>query len=349
MKNIELTKRALALLSASTIALTMGGCSNSSTNQNSSSSIISIVSEMDSSKDQDISSIISSIVSSSSKENESKDVTTEVENPSKVDDTSSRVQDTSSKEQTSSQTESKPQTSSSKPSNSSQSTTSKPSTTKVEKLTRSNINDVEAIETIAKSYSPGIYECESSGTFISLSYRYNGQIYYCEQNEFEFFIALFNEKMMSQQTLVELFEDNTLEDFQRYSRVFSGIGELVYNNNCVLNYDNFVVDPNLKKFLIDLQVKTKECLKTRNDDEYLQFIQPFYDGTHKYINHGDSALIDYFVISALGYVSKDTPNFDLFLLHCNNQMDSSSLIEYISSPTGFYLKTRSNQLTKKLQ
>ena len=178
MKNIELTKRALALLSASTFAVTMGGCGNSSTNQNSSSPTSSIISEIDSSKDQDISSIISSIVSTSSEENQSKDTTTEIGNTSKEEDTSSRVEDTSSRPQTSSkeentsskgQTSSKSEITSSKNQNSSNTVSSSSSQINTSsntssivmptRVTKENINDVDTFVYLAnefrKSSAPG--------------------------------------------------------------------------------------------------------------------------------------------------------------------------------------------------
>lgn len=348
MKNIELTKRLMAFLSATTIALTMSGCSEEDKKNDNTSTTTSIISEFDDSTSQPSNSTTTSTESDEKESNESQNVTTEVETSSKTEDTTSKTDPTSkpsnnttSQSQTSTST---PQNSSSTPSSSSQSTTSKPSNTKVEKLTQSNINDVAAIDVLADSAHRHMYSVNNLALYTYISYTYDGKNYTCDKDEFRMFITLLNEESLSKDTLKELFGDMSLDDIERCSRIFSYVSYAFCNSDMTIDYDKFVVDSNTRSFLNEFQNKVKNYMATGNIEEFNKFVVSFYEDKNLRVNHKDNLVIDNYVSNLLGYVSTLYDNTELDYFVTVNVGDTGIYNSYVTGE--FYQKTRNNQLTR---
>lgn len=350
----KIFKRLVALLSASTVAVTMGGCSNNSKNNNSSSPTSSLISKIEDSDVENTSSFVSSFVISS-EINESKDVTTEIGNTSKEEDTSSRVEDTSSRPQTSSKeessskgpTSSKNETTNSQNENSSNIVSDTSASNKVNKLTKKNINDTDSILDFVDRAYYTIYNVRSEALFTYLQYEYEGQNYLCGDDEFVTLVMLLNEENISNDTIIELLGNKSFEEFIRFNDILDLMIGLTYGKNDVtFLYENFVVDENKQKFLIELQAKMKKHVKDKNNVECIDFLKSFYNGTNTYINFNDSYLIDYIV--SLTLIVVQNKNVDQNLIEMRNEhiYDTVPFYEYIESENGFYAKTKSKQLVK---
>ena len=144
----------------------------------------------------------------------------------------------------------------------------------------------------------------------------------------------------------ELFGDMSLDDMRRCYYVWDSMHMAEYDYDAKIYYENLIASDNIRQFVVDLQAKTKYCINNRNDDEYYQYINSFFEGNNSYINFNDNIVVDYLVTNALSEVVKNTTSFELFLLYEYNKTAGSSLYNYISSESGLYSKTRNNQLTK---
>ena len=229
MKKIQLTKRIISLLSAGTIALTMGSCDSEETSKVEETTIVietdaeeteSIIAQLVTNK-VSVTTVpdITSAVSSDSEPIEdtidsSVDITidsiteTPIEDPIEsttevttnrpietVETTTKPKPDVTTKPDTT-----KPSVVTTKPI---ESTTSKPiedpiETQKVEKLTTKNINNIAAIDAIAEQAYRYVYSVNNYALFTYISYYYEGQEYVCGRDEFRLFIALLNEQHISE-------------------------------------------------------------------------------------------------------------------------------------------------------
>ena len=223
--------------------------------------------------------------------------------------------------------------------------TPKPTETpKAPKLTVDNINNIEAIDELAKHANRYVYNVNNSALFTYISYYYNGKEYICGQDEFRMFIALLNEQYLSEDTLKELFGDKSLDDIERCSDIFYVITQVFSKRDMTINYDQFIVDNNTRLFLNELQTKIKEYKKTGNIEEFNKFVVGFYEDKNLRINHKDNLIIDRYVRGLFGIASTFYDNIELKYIVTDYNDDTWIYSEYITNE--FYEKTRNKQLTK---
>lgn len=377
MKNLKLSKRLISLLSATTIVLTASSCSLCRKNDNnydeSESSIITeyeetftsdIVlnetssdntedSEIDRTQESDLeaSQVVESIDASNdeSKDNSSPPSTEESKNNSSQPSTeesknnSSQPNDETTSKEDTNESKSDSETSDSIVEESEESEITEPVV--VTKLTKENINDVEAIEAFAEQ-KYNIYNIPSEAAILFVHYDYNGQRYSYNKDDLKYLIATLNEQYMDEDTLSELFKDNTKDEMDRFASITVPIVcSLIAGNNASYNFNNFIIDDNMKKFMTDFQTNTQNYLKNKNDEEYNNFVKSFYENTNPYMNHGESPVIDAYVYNFVFYVYRvDENNEYLHSMYLEYNSDNSTYRDYLMN--AFYAKTKAKQLTK---
>lgn len=349
MNNLQISKRAIAFLGAVTITLTMASCG--------------LVKNNDGNRSTKKTSIIASLVTTkptlSSNTSQVTIVTTTIPTtelttilttqpttiPTTIATTVPTIQPTTvpttnlittkltTTKSTTKATTTKPTT---KP------TTTQPTTKP--KLTYENINNVEAIDKLATNPYNNIYVVNNGSLFTSLSYYYDGQKYRTGVNEFRLFISMFNEQYMTEDTLNQLFGDITEEEMQRYSQIFWNFSYLVSANNLNIQYDNFVVNENMKNFLNELQNHINAYKKDGDIDKFNTFINSFYNGQNQYVNHGDYLVLDGYMGAICHNLKDKYVNENLENIVNLYSLERFDLTEYITND--FYIKTRSKQLVK---
>ena len=212
-----------------------------------------------------------------------------------------------------------------------------------EKLTINNINDASIITQFVISPAKNIYEYNGEALFVSINYKYNGNIYICGDEEFKMFIALLNETHIEVETLKELFRDATQEDIDRYSSIFRILSSACCSSNIKFKYDNFIVDHNVKDFLNQVQNKFLNYKKHGNIDEFNTFVQNYFDGQNEYIRYGENVILDYYFYIWCSQATQLYNNTLLNYIIRANSSASSQYYDYIQNE--FSPKTRSTQLT----
>ncbi|MBE6152465.1 MAG: hypothetical protein E7165_04055 [Firmicutes bacterium] len=212
-----------------------------------------------------------------------------------------------------------------------------------EKLTINNINDASIITQFVISPAKNIYEYNGEALFVSINYKYNGNIYICGDEEFKMFIALLNETHIEVETLKELFRDATQEDIDRYSSIFRILSSACCSSNIKFKYDNFIVDNNVKDFLNQVQNNFLNYKKHGNIDEFNTFVQNYFDGQNEYIRYGENVILDYYFYIWCSQATQLYNNTLLNYIIRANSSASSQYYDYIQNE--FSHKTRSNQLT----
>jgi len=351
MKNIEFTKRLMALLSATTIALSMGSCGKN---------------------DKDDSSFVGTKITT-----EAEDLTTHYPGFEEVptQNTEENIEETTEIVETIPPINSEPTrpeptipsaptlpTESLKPTESPETkpqatkpTETQPEVTipteqkptespKVEKLTVNNINNVAVIDALANSAHRYMYSVNNDALYTHISYTHNGSEYICDTDEFRMFIALLNEQYLDEETLKELFGEMTLDDINRCGTILSIMSQAFCSSDMTIKYDQFVVDPDMCSFLNELQRKMKEYRSTGNIEEFNKFVISFYENKDLSVNHNDNLVIDCYVRSLFGMASKFYDNVELSYFVTTNSGDTGIYNEYISIE--FYSKTRDKQLIK---
>lgn len=352
MKNIEITKRLLALISATTITLTMGGCGQSSEKNDSSNTTTSIILEVNNSSNTtsvitsstENSSINTSSITSKEDKTETSSLVTSETSSKPTNSSKPSTSSTSQSSRPSSSNSSGTTTSSTSNTSSTESTTSKPNEQTVQKLTASNINDVSAIDAIANKAGKYLYNVEGPFLYLSIGYSYNGQTYYCDRDEFRMFISLLNIENINEETLKEMFSEMTSDDIIRCSRVFGAISDAICQKTVTINYNQFIVNDNTRLFLNELQTQVIKYKNQQNIDEYNQYVEDYFNGKNKYIKYGENIILDNYVYTLCGRTINLYDNIYLDFVVSTNTSASAKYNKYIKNE--FYNKTRAKQLVK---
>lgn len=351
MKNIEFTKRLIALLSATTIALSMGSCGKSDKDDS------SFVGTEITTEVEDLTTHYPGFeeVPTQNTEESIEETTEVVETIPPINSELTQPEPTIPSEPTLPTESSKPTESPATKPNATKPTETQPEVTiptepkpteptKVEKLTVNNINSIDAIDTLASSAHRYMYSVNNDALYTHISYTHNGIEYICDTDEFRMFIALLNEPYLNEETLKELFGEMTLDDIKRCGTIISIMSQAFCSSDMTINYDQFVVDADMCTFLNELQIQMKKYKATGNIEEFNKFVISFYEYKSLSVNHNDNLVIDCYVRSLFGMASKFYDNVELSYFVTTNSGDTGIYNEYIS--TGFYSKTRNKQLTK---
>lgn len=349
MKNIEITKKLLALISTATITLTVSSCGQSGKKIDNSGTTTSIIYETGDS-DTTMSNATTSTGNTDTPSSGTLSQGYTTQTTTTVTPTILQTIDTTSSSTTktfesSKLTASKPTTSTNTTRPKSSGTTTRPSEPQVKKLTTSNINDVSAIDAIANDAQKYVYHADVEALYLYIAYTYNGITYYCEKDEFRLFISLLNIESMDSETLIEMFGGMTNDDIIRCSRVFAALSNAVCKKNVTINYDQIIVDNNIRLFLNELQSQVIKYKKQGNIDEYNQYVEDYFNGKNKYVKYGENPIIDNYVYTLCGQTINLYDNVYLDFIVSTNTRCSSEYNKYIKND--FYNKTRAKQLVKE--
>lgn len=266
MKNIEISKKLMAFLSATTIMLTMNGCkekevkptetqqttttsstttsgttSTTTTDLNPTSSILTDVSittqiptetttviEPTSSKEESTTTTTTKKSTTSSKTTTSKSTTT------KKKTTSTKRTTTTSKKKTTKTT--------TKTTNSTKSTGVINSIYDTAVMTKDNINDI----TFFQAMSRNMANAQSTSLMTSYGYYYNDEILYTNgYHEFALVLAITNYEYIETETLISVFGDSSLEDMRRYAHFIRNITAREKHEQFVIEFERYIIDKDI--------------------------------------------------------------------------------------------------------
>lgn len=376
MKNLQINKRAIAFLGAVTITLTMGSCGVSNQKkQNSKGTSVTIISSVtEPSLSTDISSVTTTVTTQVTTEPTFESTTSITEpttisttNPTTISTTKPTTVSTTkpttvstTKPTTISTSKSKPTTKyttkSTTTKTTTKSTTTTSSTTKPKATTSSDfgtkyaltydtINNVEAIDKIAKNPNYNLFAFDNGALLTFLSYIDNGQQYDCGVNEYRTFIALLNYEYIEDETIIQMFGGESEENTKRYAKIIMHMTHFVCKEDMVLKYDNFIISEQKRKFLNELQNLIAEYKITGDYSKINPFLSSYYDGNNPYIQYGDNDIIDGY-ISFFCYRMKDWYDNEYIKTLVSSSLDSNYYKMMNYSNDVFFAKARGKQLTK---
>ena len=292
MKNINITKKIMALLSATTIVLTSSSCFEKEKKEENKSSSETITSSISSSISQEelVSSSIAQIeiIDSNISSTESElDISSEnnISSTTSKNNSTSNISSKTSNSSKNNTTSKKPESTSSKASTSSRESTSS-DISNITQLTKDNINDPEIFLHLAGNFSQDL----STATLMFYTYEYNGEEYATTgKKEFALLMTMMNYQYMEESTIREVFKDCTLEELQRYAYLIKDITFVEEYEKAIFHFEKYSIN----KEISSLQYKYHDFLLNGNGTIRNLYKEYFKEETSPYCKGETNDGLDY--------------------------------------------------------
>lgn len=342
MKNINITKKLMALLTATTIVLTSSSCYKDKKNKEGNKSSSSNITPSYSANISEEEIVSSSIAVSEIIESNAASIESEVSTSSKNETSSTSSKNSTTSSNTSSKTNTtskKPVSTSSKASTSSKKDKTPSDISDIKQLTKENINDPEVFLHLASNFANDI----ASADAVRYTYEYKGQKYRTTGTyEFALLMTMMNYYYMEDSTIKAVFKDCTLEELQRYAYLIKDITFVEKEENEIFHFERYSIN----KKIADLQHQYHDYLLNDNGNIKELYIGYFKEEDSPYCKGQTNPGLDYlfFSVACLDRIY----TYDKTLIMEMEENYSMMVENYDSFVVEIYNKTKTKtmQLTK---